>query len=79
MSTRSAAPHSSNAEAAENGCTVIAFEELTRIRDRLPDASWGHEWGASASAVGRPRTGRQRTGEGASGTRLIVFITSIYR
>ncbi len=31
------------AEAAENGCTVIAFEELTGIRDRLPGASWGHE------------------------------------
>jgi IS605 OrfB family transposase len=31
-------------EAAENGCTVIAFEELTGIRDRLPEASWGHEW-----------------------------------
>ena len=32
------------AEAAENGCTVIAFEELTGIRDRLSGASWGHEW-----------------------------------
>ncbi|PSP50302.1 transposase, partial [Halobacteriales archaeon QH_7_69_31] len=31
-------------EAAENGSTVIAFEELTGIRDRLPEASWGHEW-----------------------------------
>ena len=31
-------------EAAENGCTVIAFEELTGIRDRLLGASWGHEW-----------------------------------
>ena len=31
-------------EAAENGCTVIAFEELTGIRDRLSDASWGHTW-----------------------------------
>ena len=31
-------------EAAENGCTVIAFEELTGIRDRLSGASWGHEW-----------------------------------
>jgi len=28
-------------EAAENGCTVIAFEELTGIRDRLPGASGG--------------------------------------
>jgi IS605 OrfB family transposase len=32
------------AEAAQNGCTVIAFEDLTGIRDRLPGASWGHEW-----------------------------------
>ena len=31
-------------EAVENGCTVIAFEELTGIRDRLSGASWGHEW-----------------------------------
>ena len=31
-------------EAAENDCTVIAFEELTGIRDRLPEASWGHKW-----------------------------------
>ena len=31
-------------EAAENGCTVIAFDELTRIRDRLSGASWGHKW-----------------------------------
>ncbi len=31
-------------EATENGCTVIAFEELTGIRDRLSGASWGHEW-----------------------------------
>ena len=31
-------------QAAENGCTAIAFEELTGIRDRLPEASWGHEW-----------------------------------
>ena len=31
-------------EAAENGGTVIAFEELTGIRDRLPEASWGHTW-----------------------------------
>ena len=31
-------------EAAANGCTVIAFEELTGIRDRLPGASWGHKW-----------------------------------
>ena len=32
------------AEAVENGCTVIAFEKLTGIRDRLSGASWGHEW-----------------------------------
>jgi putative transposase len=31
-------------EATENGCTVIAFEELTGIRDRLSGASWGHKW-----------------------------------
>ncbi|RXK46993.1 RNA-guided endonuclease InsQ/TnpB family protein [Halorientalis pallida] len=31
-------------EAIENGCTVIAFENLTRIRDRLSGASWGHKW-----------------------------------
>jgi len=31
-------------EAAENGCTIIAFEELSGIRDRLPEASWGHKW-----------------------------------
>jgi IS605 OrfB family transposase len=31
-------------EAAENGCTVIAFEALTGIRDRLSSASWGHRW-----------------------------------
>jgi len=30
-------------EAAENGCTVIAFEELTGIRERT-GASWGHKW-----------------------------------
>jgi putative transposase len=32
------------AEALDSGCTVIAFEELTGIRDRLSRASWGHEW-----------------------------------
>jgi IS605 OrfB family transposase len=32
------------AEAVENGCTVIAFEELTGIRNRFSDASWGHKW-----------------------------------
>ncbi|KZX48743.1 RNA-guided endonuclease TnpB family protein [Haloarcula sp. K1] len=31
-------------EAAENGCTIIAFEELSGICDRLPEASWGHKW-----------------------------------
>ena len=31
------------AEARENGCTVIAFEDLTDIRERT-DASWGHKW-----------------------------------
>ncbi|GAA0216821.1 RNA-guided endonuclease TnpB family protein [Halobacterium noricense] len=31
-------------EAAENGCTVIAFENLTDIRDRMPDARKFHEW-----------------------------------
>jgi len=31
-------------EARENGCSVIAFEELTGIRDRLSGASWGHKW-----------------------------------
>jgi putative transposase len=31
-------------EAVENGCPVIAFEELTGIRDRLSAASWGHKW-----------------------------------
>jgi IS605 OrfB family transposase len=31
-------------EAAENGCTVIAFENLTDIRDRLPNARQFHEW-----------------------------------
>jgi IS605 OrfB family transposase len=31
------------AEARENGCSVIAFEELTDIRERT-GASWGHKW-----------------------------------
>jgi IS605 OrfB family transposase len=31
------------AETRENGCTVIAFEELTDIRERT-GASWGHKW-----------------------------------
>jgi len=32
------------AEASECGCTVIAFEDLTDIRDRMPDARKFHEW-----------------------------------
>jgi IS605 OrfB family transposase len=31
------------AEACETGCTVIAFEDLTDIRERT-GASWGHKW-----------------------------------
>jgi len=31
------------AEARETGCTVIAFEDLTGIRERT-NASWGHKW-----------------------------------
>jgi IS605 OrfB family transposase len=31
------------AEAHENGCAVIAFEDLTDIRERT-GASWGHKW-----------------------------------
>ena len=31
------------AEARENECTVIAFEDLTDIRERT-GASWGHKW-----------------------------------
>jgi transposase, IS605 OrfB family, central region len=30
-------------EARENGCSVIAVEDLTDIRDRT-GASWGHKW-----------------------------------
>ncbi len=30
-------------EARENGCSVIAFEDLTDIRERT-GASWGHKW-----------------------------------
>ncbi|ESS11688.1 MAG: transposase, IS605 OrfB family, central region [uncultured archaeon A07HR60] len=30
-------------KARENGCTVIAFENLTGIRERT-GASWGHKW-----------------------------------
>ncbi|PHQ40130.1 transposase [Halorubrum persicum] len=32
------------AEASECGCTVIAFEDLTDIRDRMPDTRKFHEW-----------------------------------
>jgi len=31
------------AEARENGCSVIVFEDLTDIRERT-GASWGHKW-----------------------------------
>jgi putative transposase len=31
-------------EAVENGCDVIAFEDLTDIRERLPQAKWHHVW-----------------------------------
>ncbi len=31
-------------EAVENGCTHIAFEDLTDIRERLPGATWHHRW-----------------------------------
>jgi IS605 OrfB family transposase len=31
------------AEAREHGCSVIAFEDLTEIRERT-GASWGHKW-----------------------------------
>ena len=31
-------------EATENGCTVVAFEDLTDIRDRMPNARKFHEW-----------------------------------
>ncbi|GAA0263433.1 hypothetical protein GCM10009000_094660 [Halobacterium noricense] len=31
------------AEARQNGCSVIAFEDLTDIRERT-GASWGHKW-----------------------------------
>ena len=32
------------AEAAEHDCDVIAFEDLTDIRERLPHATWHHVW-----------------------------------
>ena len=32
------------AEAVENDCDVIVFEELDDIRDRLPLAEWHHIW-----------------------------------
>ncbi|MGZ0748313.1 MULTISPECIES: RNA-guided endonuclease InsQ/TnpB family protein [unclassified Haloparvum] len=31
-------------EAVDHGCNVIAFEELTDIRERLPQAKWHHVW-----------------------------------
>ncbi|MFB6235982.1 MAG: RNA-guided endonuclease InsQ/TnpB family protein [Halopenitus sp.] len=31
-------------EAVENDCDVIAFEDLTDIRERLPQAKWHHVW-----------------------------------
>ena len=31
-------------EAVEHDCEVIAFEELTDIRERLPQAKWHHVW-----------------------------------
>jgi IS605 OrfB family transposase len=31
-------------EAAEHDCDVIVFEELTDIRERLPQAKWHHMW-----------------------------------
>ena len=31
-------------EAVEHDCDVIAFEELTDIRERLPHAKWHHVW-----------------------------------
>ncbi|WP_049935947.1 RNA-guided endonuclease InsQ/TnpB family protein [Haloplanus natans] len=31
-------------EAVEHDCDVIAFEDLTDIRERLPDAKWHHVW-----------------------------------
>jgi IS605 OrfB family transposase len=32
------------AEAVEHDCDVIAFEDLTDIRERLPHATWHHVW-----------------------------------
>ncbi|MCU4743803.1 transposase [Natronoglomus mannanivorans] len=31
-------------EAVDNGCDVIVFEDLTDIRERLPQAKWHHVW-----------------------------------
>ena len=31
-------------EAVEHDCDVIVFEDLTDIRERLPDAKWHHVW-----------------------------------
>ncbi|MDB9234422.1 hypothetical protein PN409_10865 [Halorubrum ezzemoulense] len=38
------------AEAREYGCSVIAFEDLTDIRERT-GASWGHKWAFHSSLV----------------------------
>jgi IS605 OrfB family transposase len=32
------------AEAVEDDCDVTAFEELTDVRERLPQAKWHHVW-----------------------------------
>jgi IS605 OrfB family transposase len=31
-------------EAVGSGCTHVAFEDLTDIRERLPNATWQHRW-----------------------------------
>ncbi|GGI98398.1 hypothetical protein GCM10008995_05330 [Halobellus salinus] len=31
-------------EAIENGCSHIVFEDLTRIRENIPEATWQHRW-----------------------------------
>ena len=32
-------------EAVENNCGVLVFEDLTDIRERLPEAKWHYVWG----------------------------------
>jgi IS605 OrfB family transposase len=32
------------AEAVENGCSHIVFEDLTYIRENIPEATWHHVW-----------------------------------